>query len=286
MNKKQLKEVKSIHFIPAHKTNFLDNILNNKIIPDALCFDLEDSVLPESKNIARENLIKMLKENESKIKKFLIGIRPNKENTSYYKEDVKAIQKINPDFILLAKVESKKEIKRARKLYKNKPLIVAIETIIGVENIDKIISCLNKSDAVVVGYEDLSGELQIERPENLSLVNPLTHLIFDVYKNARKHNIIIFDAVCRFFKKEDLHILKKECIFTSNLRFSGKFSIHPNQIELINQYFDKIKLKKIADDITNRFNKIRDGSAVIVKDRQMMDTPSLKLYEKYKTNKK
>ena len=279
----KLNQLRSIHFIPAHKTEFLNNILNDKKIkPDALIFDLEDSIRPEAKNMARKNLIKMFTENKEKLSNYILIVRPNKEGTSYNKEDVKIISQINPDVVLLAKVENEKEIAHARKTYKNKPLIVAIETILGVDNINKILDSLTENDALVVGYEDLSAELQIERPKDLASTNPLTYLIFEVYKSARKHNVILFDAVCRYFKEEDLQILEKECSFTSELRFTGKFSIHPNQINLINHYFDKTKLKEFANDIVQRFYNVEDGSAVIVKDKQMMDTPSLKLYEKYK----
>lgn len=281
----KLNSLKSLHFIPAHKTNFLERILNEiEEKPDAIVFDLEDSVKPDAKELARENLIKILQDNKTKTGSYTLIIRPNKEDTPYYKQDVKVIKQLNPDVILLAKVEEKGEIKRAKKIYKNKPLIIAIETIRGVENVDTLLSFLNEDDAVVVGYEDLSAELQIERPQDLSTVNPLTHLIFDVYKSARKHNVIIFDAVCRYFKEEDIHILEKECVFTSNLRFTGKFSIHPNQINLINTHFDKKKLQTLANDVVQQFYGVEDGSAVIVKNNQMMDTPSLKLYQKNKDN--
>lgn len=280
----KLKDIRSIHFIPAHKEIFLENIINkSEFKPDALVFDLEDGVLPEVKDFARERLTKMFS-NTPEIKKFYSVIRPNNEKTPYFKKDREAINKINPDAILLAKVEGAKEIKRARKYFSHKPLIVAIETILGVENIDEILSALNKDDAVVVGYEDLSSELKIERPVDLSLTNPLTHLLFRVYTKARKYDVQIFDAVCRYYQEGDLEILKKECEFTSNLRFSAKFSIHPNQLTIINEYFDKKELMKFADDVVQKFYGIKDGSAVIVKDNQMMDTPSLKLYKKYKEN--
>lgn len=280
-----LREIRSIHFIPAHKENFLKNILENDVKPDALVFDLEDSVLPEAKDTARETLLKMF-ENNNQIKDFYTVVRPNREDTQYFKEDKKAINKLNPDAVLLAKVENIKEIKKARKYFSNKPLIIAIETIKGVENIDEVLSVLNKEDVVVVGYEDLSSELGIERPIDLSSVNPLTHSIFQVYTKARKYNVPIFDAVCRYFQEDDLEILRKECEFTSALRFSAKFSIHPNQLSIINEYFDKEKINKFADDVVQKFYGVEDGSSVIVKDKQMMDTPSLKLYKKFKNDNK
>lgn len=280
-----IQSIKSLHFIPAHKTNFFDHIIKkSKTKPDALVFDLEDSVKPEAKDIARKNLVKIFEDNREVLKNYFVIIRGNNETSQYYSDDVKVIKTLNPDAILLAKVEDKKEIKHTRKIFKDIPIIVAIETIKGIKNREQIIGYLQKNDAVVVGYEDLSAELMIERPKELSSVNPLTSLLFDVFKTTRKYKIRIFDAVCRYYKEEDLKILENECEFTSTLRFSGKFSIHPNQISLINSYFDKKRITDFATDIVDRFNDVKDGTAVIVKDNQMMDTPSLNLYKKYKNN--
>ena len=75
--------------------------------------------------------------------------------------------------------------------------------------------------------------------------------------------------------------MKTPVLFTSDLRFAAKVSIHPSQVPLINKYFDKEKLITFAKNVVCTFSEIGDGSAVIVKDDQMMDTPSLKLYKKY-----
>ena len=281
----KLENIKSIHFVPANKTHYLEKILKHNEKPDALIFDLEDSVKPDAKDSARENLVKMFEDYKEELRNFTILIRPNKENTPFYKKDTEIIKQLNPDFIVLSKVESKKEIKRGKKIF-YRPVIVAIETILGIENSEEILSSLSDEDAVVVGYEDLSAELGIERPRDLFTVNPLTHNIFNVYTKARKYDIPILDAVCRYYKQEDLEIMKNECEFTSNLRFTGKFTIHSNQISIANEYFDKSKIKDFANDVVKKFYDIDDGSAVIVKDKQMMDTPSLKLYKKYKENDK
>jgi citrate lyase subunit beta/citryl-CoA lyase len=277
-----IHSIKSLHFIPAHKTNFFDYIIKEaKTKPDALVFDLEDSVKPEAKDMARENLVKIFENHREVLQNYFVIIRGNNEASEYYSRDIKVLKTLKPNAILLAKVEDKKEIKHARKVFKDIPIIVAIETIKGVENREQIIGCLQKDDAVVVGYEDLSAELMIERPKELSSVNPLTSLLFEVFNTARKHKIKIFDAVCRYYKEEDLKILENECEYTSTLRFSGKFSIHPNQIGLINSYFDKKRITDFAIDVVGRFNDVKDGTAVIVKDNQMMDTPSLNLYKRY-----
>lgn len=273
------QELKSLHFIPANKPQYLDSILKSSLKPDALVFDLEDSIQPAAKDFARTALHKMLEKHKSKLKKYIIIIRPNTEKSPYFRKDASMIKRLNPNMILLPKVEKISTLKNARKIFKRKPIIAAIETIKGINVVDKIAANLTDLDALVVGYEDLSADLQIERPNDLNTINPLTQLIFTVFTTARKHKIRIFDAVCRYYKTNDLHWLEQECAFTSNLRFQGKFSIHPNQINIINKYFEPKKLHYQANQIVQQFYGIKDGSAIIVKDQQMMDTPSLKMYE-------
>jgi citrate lyase beta subunit len=281
----KISSLKSLHFIPANKSAFLDHIIKSVDgKPDALVFDLEDSIKPEAKDWARDNLLKLFSDNKQIFDEYFIIVRINSISSSYCTDDIEALKNINIHAILLPKVENKSEIEHVRNIFNNIPVIVALETIKGIENRNEIISSLKNCDAVVVGYEDLSAELMIERPQDLSSVNPLTSIIFEVFNTARKYRISILDAVCRYYNEDDLSILKKECSFTSTLRFSGKFSIHPNQISIINNYFDKKKINDLAEIVINKFDSIVDASSVIVNDGQMMDTPSFKLYKEYRKN--
>ena len=278
-----LNNVKSLHFIPAVRLDFFDHFKINQLQADVIVFDLEDSVDENSKILAQENLAKIFLDNKDYLEKYKTCIRPNSKYTKYFKDDSKIINKINPDIVLLPKVDNVEDLKFYKKTFKAKNIICAIETLAGVSNVNEICQKLDpKTDAIVVGYEDLSSELKIERPPHLESQNPLTQIIFSVFVVARRFNIPIFDAVCRFFKSEDISILEKECEFTSSLRFSAKFSIHPNQISIINDYFSKEKINNYAETIIDEFSNKSAGTGVRVVNNQMIDLPSLRLYKNIK----
>ena len=118
----KLNDIRSIHFIPANRQNFLENIINDsEIRPDSLIFDLEDGVLPEAKDVARQTLIKMF-EDTTKIRDYHTAIRPNKEDTVYFKKD-----KIFLSIFLQHLYEKEKWQERIRRLRFFKVAIELIE---------------------------------------------------------------------------------------------------------------------------------------------------------------
>jgi len=276
-----LFKINSLLFIPAIKERFYRKILtlkgNKK--PDGIIFDLEDSVHPKFKHKARKVLLKFFEARQNKkiFEEYIILVRINPITSPFFKEDLKLIMKIKPHILMTSKVETASELKIYKKIYKQ--LFVVVETLKGIFNLKSILRETRKTDLFAIGYEDLSSELLIERPENLKDTNPLNFVLMYSIILSRYFGIPMIDAVSRYFKKTDLMKLKKECEYTAKLGLIGKVAIHPNQIPIINSIFKRRKdeIKKIASKIIKKFANITDGSFVIV-DKGMMDTPSYKLY--------
>lgn len=278
--------IRSFLFTPAIKDGFYEKILslegNNK--PDAIIFDLEDSVAEDKKTEARNILLEKLLHDQNfrdqMFDKYIILIRINKYGTKWFNDDVAAIKKIRPHFIRLAKVESGKEIEIVRKAVKNLPVAACIESLEGFANIDRIFQSLKPGDIFNLGYEDLSAELLIERPDRLDMPNPLTTIINQSIIFARKYKITMIDSVSRKFKSpKNLKELRTECSFTRTLGLTGKTAIHPSQIPVINKAFDRTEEIAAAQDSLDQFKNLSDGTLVIVdKNYHMKDTPSLKMY--------
>jgi citrate lyase subunit beta/citryl-CoA lyase len=192
------------------------------------------------------------------------------------------MKEIAPDFVMLSKVEEEKELLLTRKKCKNLQLFVVIESIKGFKNREKILSLMKPEDLFAIGYEDLSAELLIERPEDLSVENPITKILIDCIISAREKDIVIADAVSRKFgTSENLEQLEKECQFTLSLGLTGKVAVHPSQVPIINSVFDKEILLKRAEEVLAQFKELKDGSSVIVREgKEMNDTPSYKMYKK------
>lgn len=273
-------------FIPAIKKQLFDKILyfNKEDKPDGIIFDLEDSIHEDYKNEARTILLKKflndVRYRTQLFDKYHVFIRINAYKSKWFRDDIKIVNKIKPNFLMLSKVETEKEIEDIRKKSKVPQIFAVIETFAGIKNREKILKTLKKIDLFAIGYEDLSAELFIERPENLNSITPLSLILMESIIDARKNKITMIDAVSRKFSThQDLNELKKECLFTANLNMSGKVAIHPNQISVINSIFDKNLLLKRARHIISEFKKIKDGSFVI-KDtnKGMLDTPSCKMY--------
>src|SRR4030042_1803832 len=167
--------IRSVLIIPSIKKKFFAKIftLEGDSKPDAVIFDLEDSVHADFKKEARENLREFFGNEENRkvvFSKYVVFIRTNSFRTEYFKEDMKLTNYIKPHFLVLPKVESPEELEVVRKSGMNQ-LFVAIESLKGIDNINSILSSMDKYDLFAIAYEDLSAEIGIERPENLNSFN-------------------------------------------------------------------------------------------------------------------
>ena len=254
--------------------------------PDSLVFDLEDSIDPEYKDEARKNLEKRLapgspyrRELDSRYPVTIV--RVNHEGTPWFERDMKSVARIKPDAVMLAKVGDSHEIERVRDFLKSEKctqqLIAPIETVAGFKKRESILDALTSQDLFLIGYEDLSGELNIDRPEDLESANPITHMLMESLIEAQQRKIVMWDAVSRkFTTEENLRMLAKECYFARRIGLQGKIAIHPSQVGTINRKFNKNDLVQRARDTIARFRKKIDGTWVIKNEQgEMEDTPSL-----------
>lgn len=282
-----LNNINSLLFVPAIKEKFYNKIftLKGSNKPNGIIFDLEDSVDIKSKKSARDILLKFINNSNNRNKLFgqyTTLIRINPFSSKFFKDDINLVKKIQPNILMLAKIETVDEIKIYKKIYRQ--IFVVVETLKGISNLEKILQEMRNTDLFAIGYEDLSSELLMERPKNLNSLNPLSHLLLDSVITARRFNVPMIDAVSRLFKTQtDLQELKKECLYTTELGLIGKVAIHPNQVTTINKIFQqkKKKEKQRAHKIITNFDNLTDGSFVFVdENNEMIDTPSYKMAKK------
>lgn len=279
--------IRSWLFVPAVKERFFDKILcfEGGGKPDVIVFDLEDSVSPDHKEEAREILKQYLHDDTAYRKefsgKYKSVIRANSYDTEWFREDVKSIDEIGPDFLGMSKVESPEQIRFVRNNSRVSQLFVPIETIRGFRDRANIMRELGQNDVIVLGYEDLSAELMIERPD-LESMNPLTKIISRSIVTARENDVVMIDAVSRKYgTPENLKELERECLHTfGRLGMWSKVAIHPSQVPVINSVFDKSPMIRRAENVLGKFGELKDGSFVISDGKEMMDTPSHRMYSK------
>ncbi len=186
MNKFNIYNQRSIHFIPTVKTIFYKSFVDQKYRPDIIVFDLEDSVAPKAKDKARDTFLKFLETKDAKriLKSScnFVAFRINNTKSKWFSSDMKLAKHPLIDIIIVPKAEDKKDIKKVRSRTK-KPIGICLETIKGLLNANSFLPELSdsKGDFVIVGHEDPSSDYFIERPKNLNAINPLSYFILNAF---------------------------------------------------------------------------------------------------------
>lgn len=230
---------RSMLFLPGNNPNMLIN--GNCLGADAIIFDLEDAVSPAEKDAAR-----LLVRNTIRYMDF--GgcekiVRINSVDTTYWKDDLSAILPWKPDMILLPKTSTAADVLAADSYITQleqqlgmEPntvgLMPLIETALGVENAFQIAIASKRVRALFLGAEDLTADLQCKRTkEGNEIFYARTRLVMA----TRAAGIEVYDTP--FTDVNDDDGAQTDAAFAKALGFSGKASISPRHVEIINQVF-------------------------------------------------
>ena len=230
---------RSMLFLPGNNPNMLIN--GNCLGADAIIFDLEDAVSPAEKDAAR-----ILVRNTMKYMD-LSGceriVRVNSVDTEFFKADIDAVLPQKPDLILLPKTSSKEDVLFAdaymseveKKLGLEDGtvgLMPLIETAMGVENSFAIASATKRVKALFLGAEDLTADLQCKRTkEGREIEYARTRLVVA----ARAAGVDVYDTP--FTDVNDDEGIVADAELAKALGFTGKASISPRHVEVINSVF-------------------------------------------------
>ena len=97
---------RSLHFVPGGNDRMFEKAL--KLPADSLILDLEDSVTPSNKKVARDQVCNWIKEIDFENQECLVRINPL--DTSWGLDDLQAVVDSLPDGIVLPKVAKKKDV--------------------------------------------------------------------------------------------------------------------------------------------------------------------------------
>lgn len=229
---------RSVLSVPAINPRALEKIAG--LDCDAVIFDLEDSVAPEKKAQARENL-----------RRFFAGpplvgkeriIRINALSSGFGADDLALVLALGPDAVLLPKVDEPQDVidvgDRLAEADAPESLRIwaMIETPRGILNAAAIAEAgrtpASRLDCFVVGLNDLRKETSVPpQPGRIYLVPWLMQVILAV----SAYGLDAIDSVFNDFK--DMEAFDAECGQGRAMGFAGKMLIHPNQIEAANRHF-------------------------------------------------
>ena len=271
MDLNKLRVRRSFIFTPGLQPEMFPKALASGA--DMVCIELEDGIAMKDKDEARKNTIEALKSLEVKNDVELV-VRLNCQRTKHGLLDLEAIasNKLKVKAIMLPKVKTPDEITFIDDMLTDcgldTDLHVIMETNQALESIYDIAHSSDRIVALYFGGEDMAAELRVE--------NKLENLVYArsrlVHAGASK-GVDVIDVP--YLNLEDMEGMKKEAQFVKNLGFTGKGSIHPKQINILNEIFtpteEEISKAKI---IMDQFKKANTGLVVI--DGKLIERPVLR----------
>ncbi|MEM6499129.1 MAG: CoA ester lyase [Pseudomonadota bacterium] len=205
---------------------------------DVIIFDLEDSVAPDAKLTAREQVAAAL-ESSSYGRRELVA-RVNGLDSEWGADDVREIAAKAPAALLIPKVETPEQLHAVADLVPsdqpNVALWAMIETPLAIVNLKEIAEASRdlrlKLGCFIVGPNDLVKDTRVTLDANRTAA---LYWLSAIVTAARAYGIEVLDGVYNNFK--DLDGYTAECRHGQMLGMDGKTLIHPSQIEIANEVF-------------------------------------------------
>ncbi|MDV7103422.1 citrate (pro-3S)-lyase subunit beta [Vibrio sp. TH_r3] len=268
---------RSMLFVPGSNAAMLSNTFI--YTPDAIMFDLEDSVSVREKDTARMLVMNALQ--HPLYQDIETVVRVNGLDSNYGADDVKAVVKAGVNVVRLAKTDSRQDVfdmeqqieaaerKFGREIGSTK-LLAAIESAKGINNAVEIALASPRLIGIALGAEDYVRDLRTERTAEG------TELLFarcSILQAARAAGIMAFDTVYSDANNEEGFLNEAEHI--KSLGFDGKSLINPRQIEILHNVFaPSQKQVDYAHAVIEAAEEAEEmGSGVVSLNGKMVDGP-------------
>ena len=271
MNLHKISVRRSFIFTPGLKPEMFPKAISSG--SDMVCIELEDGIAIKDKDEARKNTFKALETLEVKSGVELV-VRVNCQRTKFGLMDLEAVvlSKTNVKAIMLPKVKTPDEITFIDDMLTDcgldTDLHVIMETNEALESIYDIAHASKRIVALYFGGVDMAAELRVP--------NEYKNLIYARSRLVHAGASVGVDVIdVPYLDLEDMDGMKKEAELVRDLGFTGKGSIHPKQINMLNEIFTPSKEEIIkAKRIVDQFNESDTGLVVI--DGKLIEKPVLR----------
>ncbi len=248
-----------------------------KTLPvDAVILDLEDSVAPDAKETARQQVVEAVKAGGFGSREVMMRI--NALDTPWGSDDLTAAVAAAPDIILVPKVSSSQPVEAIGQRLLDMHcdlrtrLWVMIETPLAIFNIAAIAACAADSETRLSGF--VMGTNDLAKDTRARLVPgrwPMIPWLMNCVAAARIYGIDVLDGVYNDIADEKG--FGEECAQARDMGFDGKTLIHPKQIGPCNEAFspsaDEVaQARKIIAAFDQPENK---GKGVVALDGRMVE---------------
>ena len=259
---------RSLLFVPGLRPDRFAKALDAGA--DIVCVDMEDAVALPRKDEGRALALPLfLEQSHPQVEKMA---RINSLSTVHGLKDLQAIIESDapPPSIMIPKIKSPEEIELIETLLSTGParairFCVIIETNQGLDRAIEIAKSSSRIDSMILGAVDMSAELRCQKSWE-----PLLYTRSRLVHAAASAGIDLLDVP--YLTLDDPEGLRQEAQSCARLGFTGKASIHPNQIAIINEAFtpDAKTIEK-ARKVCAAFEN--DKTGLVVVDGELIELP-------------
>ncbi len=265
---RSIRPRRSLLFVPGLRPDRYRKALDSGA--DIVCIDLEDAVALPRKAEAREMTMPLFSEDTHPHVERMVRI--NGLSTPDGLKDLTAIiESANPPpSIMIPKIRSAEEVQLIETLLSagaahSVRFCVIVETNQALERAVDIARSSDRIDSLILGAVDMSADLRCEKAWE-----PLLYARSRLVHAAASAGIDLLDVP--FLNLDDATGLEQEASRCAALGFTGKASIHPNQLPHIHKAFTPdAKAVEKARKVCAAFEK--DQTGLVVVDGELIELP-------------
>ncbi|MCB9958748.1 MAG: CoA ester lyase [Rhodospirillaceae bacterium] len=226
--------LRSVLYMPGANARALEKA--KTLDADALILDLEDSVAPDAKAVAREQVAAAVK--AGGYGRRLPVVRINALTTPWGHADLAAAVHAGAKVVLIPKVDGADAVREVEMAIHeidedaNIKLWAMLETPRGILRADEIAGSSFALKTLVMGTSDLAKDLHCHHTRDRE---PMVTSLGLCLLAARAHNKAIVDGVC--LDLDDMERFEAECLQGRHMGFDGKTLIHPKTVAVANRVF-------------------------------------------------
>lgn len=288
---------RSCHAVPGSNPRFIEKAQTLPV--DMVFLDLEDSVAPKEKEGARAVVADAVKNGDWGDK--VVCVRVNDWSTKWTVFDIlevvtQAGERL--DEIMLPKVENAAQVVAADMVLRQAEIKAGlpvghigieaqIETARGLINVEEICAASPRLETIIFGPADFAASMEmpvltggVQIPE---YPGDHFHYVFNkILMAGRANGLQVIDGP--YLKIRDTEGLRDYCMRARTLGFDGKWTLHPDQVDVVNEVFSPTQEQfDRAHEILEAYEQATEaeGKGAVMFGDEMIDEASRKMAIKF-----
>ncbi len=241
---------------------------------DAVILDLEDAVLPQAKEAARDNVREFLRARREQPSDdgVRVHVRINAPHSQWAALDAAAVAAGGADGVRVPKIESARDVDLVvEAVGAGVPVDCLLESALGVENASEI-AAHPAVRSLALGEADLTAELGLRGDEAFSWLR--TRIVV-----ASAAAGLAAPGMAAYIDVQDTEGLYRSCLRGRDGGLFGRSAIHPRQVPVIRRAFtpseeEVTRARQIAEAAEGASaESVRGGGAIALPDGRFIDAP-------------